>query len=236
MIFILLVLVLFRKYRKFKIISEQEAINKERLRIARDLHDDLGATISSISIYSTAVKQKLSEGNITETEKILDRISEDAQEIVTGMSDMLWTISSENITIENLTDRIHSYGAGLMQLKDIHFTLSCSQTIGSIKLPIEVRKNIFLIFKEAINNAVKYSEASKANFNISLVDGSILFKISDNGKGFEVKMQESEVIGNGLRNMEQRALEIHSELVIISNHSLGTVISLRIPIPIFGGE
>lgn len=228
---ILVSIILFRKYRISKIIEEQEAINKERIRIARDLHDDLGATISSISIYSSAVKQKLTDKNIKETERILDRISEDAQEMVTGMSDMVWAISPENNTVEKLTDRLHSYGSGLMQLKEIQFTLHCKQAATNTRLSLELRKNIFLIFKEAINNAVKYSDASRANLNVFFKEAFLIFEISDNGKGFDIEKYESATGGNGLKNMEQRAKEINAELIIQSNSDRGTVIKLTISLP-----
>lgn len=226
----LVIAFLYFKFYKLKKDKEKEAsVINERLRISRDLHDDLGATISSINIYSSAVKQKLKENKIEETEKILDKISEEAQDMVYGMSDMVWTISPDNDTIEKLINRIHNYGTDIMQAKDIQFKLDYDAQVGQIKLTLEQRRNVFLILKEAINNLVKYANTDSAKLKACIVNNKIYIELSDSGIGFDSSLiRNTHNGGNGLKNMQQRAAEIHAEALIISSPGNGTTVRLII--------
>ncbi len=230
LVLVLIIAYLYFKFYRLKKENEKEAlIIQERLRISRDLHDDLGATISSINIYSSTVKQKLHENKIDETEKILDKISEEAQDMVYGMSDMVWTISPHNDTIEKLINRIHNYGTDIMQAKDIQFKLEYDPQVGSLKLSMEQRRNIFLILKEAINNLVKYSNATEAILRAYVVEHKICIELKDFGQGFNIDLIDNKNSGgNGLRNIQQRASEIQAELYIDSVIGVGTSIRILI--------
>jgi signal transduction histidine kinase len=103
--------------------NEQTLLN-ERLRISRDLHDDMGATLSSISVYSAAVKQRLLNGNKTEAIAMLDRISEDAQEMVSNMGDMVWMINPQNDSVAKLLERMQNYSINLLLARQIEFGFS----------------------------------------------------------------------------------------------------------------
>lgn len=218
----------FYNFRKRKKLENEKALADERLRISRDLHDDMGASLSSISVFSSAVKQKLLNNEKLEAEQLLDRMSTDAQEMVSGMSEMVWTISPHNDTIEKLTDRLQLYAAGMLSAKNISFSLECEEELKNRKLPVELRKNIFLILKEAINNAVKYSGASEVKLTVSKKENLLVAVLADNGKGFEISDHENRngKSGNGLRNMRQRAHEIQSRIIIDSEINKGTSVEL----------
>src|SRR4029079_4382594 len=109
--------------------EKERALADERLRISRDLHDDMGASLSSISVFSSAVKQKLNNNETHEAHQLLERMSSDAQEMVSGMSEMVWTISPHNDTIEKLTDRLQLYAAGMLSAKNISFSLECNEEL-----------------------------------------------------------------------------------------------------------
>jgi len=226
----------FYDLRKRKKNESLQALANERLRISRDLHDDLGASLSSISVFSSAIKQKLHNKETQEAEKLLDRMSTDAQDMVTGMSEMVWTISPHHDTIENLTDRLHVYAAGILTAKHILFHVQCDEDLKNKKLPMILRKNIFLIFKESINNAAKYSDASEVNLIILKKGNRFIAEITDNGKGFitAVQSDKNEINGNGLINMRQRASEIESQLEISSAPNKGTSVRLECLLPKIG--
>ena len=223
----------FYNFRKRKKLESQQALANERLRISRDLHDDMGASLSSISVFSSAVKQKLNNNETHEAQQLLERMSTDAQEMVSGMSEMVWTISPHNDTIEKLTDRLQGYAAGMLTAKNISFQLECEEELKTKKLTMEVRKNVFLIFKEAINNAAKYSGATEVMLNVSKRDNRFVARLSDNGNGFIIS---SSGRGNGLKNMHQRADEIQSQIEIISEINKGTSVTFECPLPKIGEE
>jgi signal transduction histidine kinase len=214
-----------------KKLEKQQALTSERLRISRDLHDDMGASLSSISVFSSAVKQKLLNNETEEAKQLLDRMSTDAQEMVTGMSEMVWTISPDNDTVEKLTDRLQVYAAGMLMAKNISFRLECNEELKTRKLSVDFRKNVFLIFKEAINNAAKYSEATEVTLVVSKNDNRFIAVLSDNGKGFDISSGQN---GNGLKNMVQRAKAFQSELQVKSEINKGTSVTFDCLLPKIG--
>jgi signal transduction histidine kinase len=226
----------FYNFRKRKKIEKLQALADERLRISRDLHDDMGASLSSISVFSSAVKQKLMNNETSAAEHLLDRMSTDAEEMVTSMSEMVWTISPHNDTIEKLTDRLQVYAAGMLSAKNISFSLECDEDLKNKKLPVYMRKNIFLILKEAINNAAKYSDASEVKLRVSKKENHFVAVLSDNGKGFEFSAHKNKngEAGNGLKNMRQRADEVQAQLEIISEINKGSSVTFMCFIPKIG--
>jgi len=226
----------FYNFRRRKKLEKERALADERLRISRDLHDDMGASLSSISVFSSAVKQKLNNNETHEAQQLLERMSTDAQEMVSGMSEMVWTISPHNDTIEKLTDRLQLYATGMMSAKNISFSLECDEELKNRKLPVEMRKNIFLILKEAINNAAKYSGATEVNLAISKKENRFVVVLVDNGNGFDLAHEQNQngKTGNGLRNMHQRAYEIQSRIKIMSELNKGTSVTFLCSLPKIG--
>jgi signal transduction histidine kinase len=218
----------FYRFRENRILEKKQALYEERERISRDLHDDMGASLSSISVFSSAVKQKLLNNETQEANVLLDRMSNDAQEMVSGMSEMIWAISPHNNTIEKLTDRLQVYAAGILSAKNISFLLDCDEELKKVKLSVEFRKNVFLILKEAINNAAKYSGATEVRLIISKRDNRFVATLSDNGRGFDIS---SHAEGNGLKNMHQRADEIQSQAEINSELNKGTSVTFMCLLP-----
>jgi len=204
--------------------EKEEALLLERLRISRNLHDDMGATLSSISVYSTAIKQRLGENRLEEAQRMLDTISEDARDMVSNMSDMVWMINPQNDTMGKLCNRMRQFASNVLSAKDILFHFHESDGINNMNIPMEVRKNIFLIFKEAINNIAKYSCCIRVHMEINVKDGEIQMSITDNGKGFKI-LEHFE--GDGLRNMKQRAAEMKGNLFINSVEGTGTTVMLK---------
>jgi len=200
-----------------------QQINKLQIvrnNIASDLHDDIGSTLNSISIYSEVAKQQAGKEI-----PALDMIGVNSRKIIESMSDIVWTINPENDSFEKIIVRMRSFAYQLLKAKKVEYTFEVDEKLNSIALPMQVRKNFYLVFKEAITNVVKYSEASRVSIDLFEKNRIIMLRIRDNGKGIPVNAQ---TLGNGLMNMTRRAKEISAELNIISANGGGTEIELML--------
>lgn len=193
-----------------------------RNKIASDLHDDVGSTLSSISIFSQMARQQSSD-----IIPLLESIGESSRKMLDAMADIVWTINPENDQFEKIILRMRSFAYELLGAKNIEFEFNAEEDISTLKLPMEVRKNLYLIFKEATNNLVKYAEADKATFAIKEEKNILSMLIMDNGKGFDMSRSTE---GNGIRNMKKRAEEIGGRLTIDSTPGRGTTIQLHIAV------
>jgi signal transduction histidine kinase/ligand-binding sensor domain-containing protein len=216
-IFILSLLYLFYRYRI------QQALKLERLRhrISTDLHDDIGSTLSSISILSEiASKEKdhLQSGNM------MKEIKQNSVTLMEKMDDIVWSINPNNDSIENLMLRIKRFASGLFEAKEIDYSIDIDSSIHKAKLNMETRQHIYLIMKEAINNLVKYSNCTNASIRVKYDLGHLLIEIVDNGKGFN---EQNIQLGNGIISMKKRAEAIQAQIKIITQLNKGTTISLE---------
>jgi two-component system sensor histidine kinase UhpB len=223
----------FYRYRRQKTLENTQAVLKERLRISRDLHDDMGATLSSISVYSSAVKQRLDDKRIGEAYTMLDTISEGAQDMVGNISDMVWMINPQNDTMEKLFDRMQLFASNVLSAKNILFDFKVDEDLRAAGMSMDTRKNLFLLFKEAVNNAAKYSGALRIQGRLEQSGNKLQMTIRDDGKGFDL---QSKVDGNGLRNMRQRAKDLNGDIQIESAPGKGTVISFAMFSPKMGSK
>ena len=202
----------FYRYR----LSQVKRLQTVRNNIASDLHDDIGSTLNSISIYSEVARQQAGKEI-----PALDMIGTNSRKIIESMSDIVWTINPENDSFERIIDRMRSFAHQLLKAKKIEYTFEADEKLGSIKLPMQVRKNFYLVFKEAMTNLVKYSEATRVRISLFEENKSVVLKIQDNGKGIP---DNSETQGNGLTNMKRRAKEISAMIRIESSQGSGTTI------------
>jgi len=214
----LISLILF--YRK----QQRKRLEKIRNRIATDLHDDMGSTLSSIRIFSDVAKKQIEEVK-PETVQLLDRISNNATSLSENMQDIIWTIRSDNDTLEDLVSRMREFGLRVCDAKHIKFNTVVSQSFKASKLTLEQRRNLYLIFKEALNNAVKYSQCTQIDLILNLKNRFLKLELIDNGKGFDVETVKR---GNGLNNLEKRAKEINGQIDIKSEPGKGTCINLMV--------
>jgi len=202
------------RFRLEQILKVQNIRNK----ISGDLHDDIGSTLNSISIYSEVAKQK-SKVQIQE----LDLIGESSRKVMDAMSDIVWTINPENDSFEKIIFRMRSLTHQLMKARKIEYTFDADDSLNLLNLPMQTRKNFYLIFKEALNNLVKYSQATKASIRLTSENKFVHLHIRDNGKGFDAANPPR---GNGLNNMKRRAEEINAIITIESSEGKGTAVNL----------
>ncbi len=221
-ILLMLLIVVLINRNKLKRTVEME---KMRSRLSRDLHDDIGSTLSSINILSRTAQNSLQQTDAEKTKGSLEKINERSQRLLDNMSDIIWNINPGNDTIEEVMSRMREYATTILEAKNIDYTFNFPKEKMDCKLSMEVKNNMYLIFKEAVNNLSKYSGASKANLSLTFDEKNIHLKVEDNGKGFnedEIKHR------GGLSNMQHRAEEIKG-VIKINSSDKGTVIELSMP-------
>ena len=217
-LFVVLSFFVYRNYHNRQQLKLLELRNK----IARDLHDDVGSTLSSISIFSQMAQQQSKE-----TIPMLETIGESSRKMLDAMADIVWTINPENDQFEKIIMRMRSFAYELLGAKKIDFEFVADDEVSKFNVPMEVRKNLYLIFKEATNNMVKYANANKAVFAIKGQKNNLTMTIQDNGRGFDLNKSRE---GNGLKNMKRRANEIGARLIIESFPGNGTTVQLSVAV------
>jgi signal transduction histidine kinase len=211
---------LFYTFYKFR-INNIIKMEHMRTRIAADLHDDIGSTLSSIYLMCSMTKSGDKQSRLLE---VLKKISENSGDILNSMDDIIWSVNPQNDTLKNLTIRLREYAISICEAKGIEFCMNLKEVDNNLKLGMDERRNIYLIAKEAINNAVKHSECSTLEMTITITINMIEVVIHDNGCGFDPDMPTSR---NGLVNMRRRAEQINAKLIIRSEKDGGTAIRLK---------
>ncbi len=203
-------------------MRQRTLLEKERL--ARDLHDDLGSTLSSISILSEAAAHGLPDPLVQQR---LSTLGARAREVMDAMSDIVWSINPDNDSMEQMLHRMKEFVVDMLETQGTVLHFEVTATLPALAVPMEKRKDLYLIFKEAINNAAKYSGATEVWVQVRHNNGQLHMDIRDNGQGFD---QEHIKPGNGLRNMHQRAGQMGGTCRIISKPGEGTKILAVVPV------
>jgi len=154
-------------------------------------------------------------------------IKDSSISLMEKMDDIVWSINPRNDSLENLLSRIKRFATTLFEAKNIDYAIHIQENINEVKLPMEWRQHIYLILKEAINNLVKYSDASLAGIRVGFRDSRLEIELEDNGKGFDTSRP---VTGNGLLSMRSRADLMQAELVIRSSEGQGVQVILSLNI------
>jgi len=200
-------------------------IEKIRNHIARNLHDDIGSTLTSINILSKVALQHANGNGLVRDD--LEKIKERSSTIMESMADIVWAINPANDTLDKTILKMKEFSAEILEPAGIGFSFREEGLMHGCRLGVGERKNIYLIFKEAINNMVKYSGATSADIILQRCDHRWVMEISDNGKGFDAQRTFS---GNGLKNMQSRAAEMDGVCIIDSSPAAGTRIIVTVPI------
>ena len=212
------------KYRYIKL--EQIRQQKVRNDIASNLHDDLAASLSSLTMFSELNRMK-AQKNDPKSKEIFENISRRSREMMKQVREAVWEINPKNDESDEWLDRMINYARETLDSKQIDLKLNIKEGIEKLKLPIDDRRNIYLFFKEAIDNAAKYSEATLVEVDFFKKNGNVFLKIKDNGKGFEENTIKK---GNGFLNFEKRAEELKGKVEVNSRTNYGTEIKLSFPI------
>lgn len=202
------------------------AVEKIRARVSRDLHDDMGSTLSTINILSSMAKAKMST-DIKKTAEYIGKIGDNSQRMMEAMDDIVWAIKPDNDTMQRLIARMREFATNVLEAKDMLIEFEADESLNNMKPDMEYRRDLFLLFKEAVNNAAKYSEGTKVKILIAPEFQKLKLVVADNGKGFDVKQADG---GNGLGNMQRRAAALRGTIQILSEPGKGTTITLTSPL------
>lgn len=194
-----------------------------RNQIAADLHDEVGSSLSSIHMLSQMAAKP---GNEVTHKDILTRMSSNAKETMDKMGDIVWMIKPGETEAGNLKQRMERFAYEICSSKNIEVAMQLDD-LDKVKLTMEQRKNIYLIFKEASNNAVKYSGTEKITITAILQNKKLVLQVKDFGKGFDGSVVKK---GNGLDNMHHRANDLGALLTLNSNSTEGTMLTLTLPV------
>jgi ligand-binding sensor domain-containing protein/two-component sensor histidine kinase len=205
-------------------------LERVRTRIATDLHDDIGSSLSQIAILSEVVKQKVGGNG---AEEPLNLIANTSREMVDSMSDIVWAINPQKDHLSDLLQRMRHFASDVLEARDIEHHFYIPEITHDLHLGTDLRREVYLIFKETVNNLVKYSKASKAEINVKIESSCFVLAVEDDGIGFnpaEKIDSHTTYGGNGLLSMKRRAKALGGELIINSKIGRGTKVTLKIPL------
>ncbi|HKJ31567.1 MAG TPA: two-component regulator propeller domain-containing protein [Balneolales bacterium] len=189
-------------------------IERMRVRIASDLHDDVGSSLTEIALQTDFLLADKSSDDFSDSIK---QLGEQSRKIVSTMDDIVWSIDARNDTLGDLTDRMQDYANSVLPRKQImvKYDFRDIENEHQHNLSVDLRQNLYLIFKEAINNIAKHSDASKVDVSLTRTDSHFVMIIRDNGKGIGSK---EKLTGHGLKNMKMRAKRIDAKLEFLADN------------------
>lgn len=202
-------------------------MERVRTRIATDLHDDIGANLTRIAILSEVAQQRFGHLSNGDGSDLLPSIAEISRESVSAMGDIVWAINPKKDSLEDLVRRMQKHTREVLEQRNIHLKFSAPVAVSDLKLDAELRRNIYLIFKETVNNVARHSEASLVRIDLEIAGSVFTLSIRDNGKGFDTATESD---GNGLLSMRKRASDFGGQLDIDSSAGRGTRVVLRFSI------
>ncbi|NOX17125.1 MAG: hypothetical protein GXO87_02455 [Chlorobi bacterium] len=206
--------------RQLKIIGLERALEKERSRISKDMHDEVGANLTKMSLLCEIAKNKLA--NPVAAKKYLDQITGAGVEVASSLDELVWAVNPKNDRLEKLFFYIIQYVEDFLSLTDCKFSFKFPEEIPDKFISAEVRHNIFSVIKEAMNNAVKYSEGENIFLEFKLIENKLEIIFNDDGKGIDfAKVGE---FSNGLSNMKTRIDDIGGTLKIYNREKGGVEI------------
>lgn len=210
-------------------LKQTMRLQSMRDHIARDLHDDVGSTLGSISFYSEALKRKLDEIDDPMAKDVASRIGNSSRDMIDRMADIVWSVDPKNDDAGSLIARMKGYASDLVATRGIELKWNTPSSLEYVKLGTDHRRNLFMIFKEAVYNSVKYAACTQIHVTLNIVDRKIELKISDNGKGFDPENVDS-YNGNGLPGMQIRAKAMGGQVSVQSSPGNGTTVIVVAPI------
>lgn len=207
-------------------------LEQVRRRIAADLHDDIGSSLTQISIFSEILQQRIDKSNDRVLEP-LEFIAASSRELVDAMSDIVWAINPQKDFLSELSGKMRRLASDVFTARNIAFTFDTPNLDEEFALGANLRREVFLIFKESVNNIVKHSKCTKAEIKLSVEKAEIRLSLHDDGAGFDTNKIND---GHGLVSMKQRAAGLSGTLEIVSGKRTGTTTTLIVPLGANIGE
>jgi ligand-binding sensor domain-containing protein/signal transduction histidine kinase len=223
--------------RRLAVIAAQQAMERERMRIARDMHDEIGSKLTKISFMTERVKREF-QGQDSVAQK-LDSIAGTSRDLLQTLDEIVWAVNPHNDTLEHLAAYLGQYATEYLQNTSVECELHIPRGLPHYPLSAEARHNLFLAFEESLNNALKHGRATRVRVDMQLEPSRFDIIIQDNGRGFSAKAVEpagnengslSRTGGNGLSNMRQRLDLLGGQCTVDSIPGRGTTVILSVPL------
>jgi signal transduction histidine kinase/ligand-binding sensor domain-containing protein len=206
-------------------LKQKEALEHERARIARDLHDQIGANLTQVALLGEMAE---ADKNLPdEVESHTQQISQTARETTRSLDEIVWAINPSNDTLEGLANYVCKYAQEYLALASLPCRVDVPAQLPAAAIPPEVRHNVFLAFKEAVHNIVKHAQASEAWIRLRLQPEHFILEIQDNGRGMNKELPQNR---NGLRNMKKRMTDIGGDFSISPAARGGVIVQLTVPL------
>jgi signal transduction histidine kinase len=215
-----------RTQRELLRLRGERALEQERVRISRDIHDDLGARVTEISLASALAKSKATFPESASAD--FDHISQLSRELVSALYETVWAVNPENDNLDALGNYLCQMTNHLCEHAQLPCRLTISDLPGDLQVSSQLRHNITMAVKEAVHNVIKHSKASEISLRTEFEQGVLVVSIQDNGCGFDLK---GGLTGSGLTNMQRRMADIGGKCSVESSPGSGTRIQLHLAIP-----
>jgi two-component sensor histidine kinase len=218
---------------KLERIERQQALERERTRIAKDIHDHLGANLTRISLLSQSAHGELE--NPVQAAAQLDRIYDTSRELTRSMDEIVWAVNPQHDTLDSLASYLGNFAQEYLVPIHIRCRLDMPLHLPHWPITAEMRHNVFLAFKEVLHNVIKHSGANEVSVSLATDEKGFHLAVRDNGKGFDPSaLSLRPGRGNGLKNMRQRLEKIGGHCEIQSAPGAGAEVNFRIPVPVAG--
>jgi signal transduction histidine kinase len=215
-----------------RVEKEKEADNI-RVRISRDIHDEVGATLSGVAFFSEMAKLKMEQNQQKDAQVYLKHITANSKEMVEKISDIVWAINPQNDSFDRIIAKLQAYAVNLCAGKDMRLHWNVPNQFRNYYPGMQERRNLYMLIKEGMNNAIKYSAAKNIYFSLLQQQDQLVIEIKDDGDGFDMQTVKK---GNGLLNMQSRAAELNGTLQVESTIGKGTLIRLQFEFHPAGGQ
>ncbi len=212
--------------RQLEGLRQQEALEKERARISRDLHDQLGANLTQVALLGELAETD--KDNPQEVEAHARQIAHTARDTTRALDEIVWTVNPSNDTVDGLVNYLCKYAQEYFAIAGLRYRLDVPTDLPGTRISPELRHNVFLAAKEAVNNVVKHAQANAAWLRLRLQPGRFTVEIEDNGRG--IGAVDEKTLRNGLRNMRRRMQDINGDFQIGPGKEGGTLVQLSVPL------
>jgi signal transduction histidine kinase/streptogramin lyase len=213
-----------RYANRIKALEQEHAIEKERLRISKDMHDEVGASLTRISILSEIAKSRQQEPE--KSQQVIQQISEIAGNVVDELSEIIWAMNPKNDSLDNFAAYIRRFASTYLDATTTLISYDFPDQVAPLPMSAELRRNLFLTVKEAIHNVVKHANAQNLTIILLLNQKKLIIILRDDGKGFSEELLPG--TGNGLTNMRRRMEECGGTFSIVSGKGKGTEIAFSV--------
>lgn len=223
-----------RMQRRVEELERVHAIERERARIAQDIHDDVGASLTRITMLTQCVTRDPSQP--PQTAEVLDHIYGTAREVTRALDEIVWAVDPRHDSLDSLVSYMGKYAQDLLATAGIRCRLDLAVKLPEWPLTAEIRHNLFLAFKEALNNTLKHAAATEVRLTLALRPDAFVLTIADNGRGFEPSAlpppaPDRVASGNGLANLQRRLAGIGGHCEVVSSAGAGTRVSFIVDVP-----